>query len=116
MIDVPLGAHLTLKALVDRPLKDGIRIGQVGQVREAGVVVPDNSVTLSKDGLGFTVRFDKVDKTMDFQFEFHDEDMVKGKRRIRIRPLDDQSRQGRPGRRAAAPGAGSPCRRRGAGR
>ncbi len=88
-IDVPLGTNLTLKALVDRPLKDGVRIRQVGQLREAGVVVPDNAVTLDADGAGFSVHFDKIDKTMDFQFEFHDEDNVKGKRRVRIRPIDD---------------------------
>jgi hypothetical protein len=91
MIDVPLGANLTLKALVDRPLKDGVRIAQAGQLREAGIVVPENPIALDKDRLGFSVRFDKVDKTMDFVFEFHDEDNVKGKRRIRIRPVDDQA-------------------------
>ncbi len=90
-IDVPLGTILTLRAKVERPLKDGVRIAQVGQLREAGVVVPDASVTLDPGGLGFSVQFGKIDKTMDFAFEFHDEDNVKGRRRVRIRPVDDQA-------------------------
>lgn len=90
-IDVPLGTDLTLKASVDRPLKDGIRIAPAGTVREPGVVVPESSVTRDPDGMGFTVHFEKVDRPMEFQFEFFDEDSVRGKRRVRIRPVDDQS-------------------------
>lgn len=90
-IDVPLGTNLTLNAIVDRPLKDGIRISPAGQLRDPGVVVPDNAVTRSPDGSGFSVRFDKIDRAMEFQFEFFDEDNVRGKRRVRIRPIDDQA-------------------------
>lgn len=90
-IDIPFGSHLTLKAKVDRELKDGIRIRPPGAgLKETGSVVPDRPVTRDDDGKGYSVRFDNVVKMLDFAIEYHDLDNVKGKRRFRIRPIDDQ--------------------------
>ncbi len=89
-IDIPLGSNVTLKARVDRALKPGIRIRPPSAVgKETGSIVPDRPVERAADGLGYSVRFDNIAKTLDFNVEYHDEDNVKGKRRFRIRPIDD---------------------------
>ncbi|MCI0681278.1 MAG: hypothetical protein L0Y71_04170 [Gemmataceae bacterium] len=90
-IDIPFGSNVTLKARVDRELKDGIRIRPPGSgQKETGSVVPDRPVTRDGDGQGYSARFDNVVKMLDFSVEYHDLDNVKGKRRYRIRPIDDQ--------------------------
>lgn len=90
-IDIPFGSNLTLKAKVDRELKDGIRIRPPGAgLKDAGSVVPDRPVARDDDGKGYSVRFDNIVKMHDFVIECHDLDNVKGKRRFRIRPIDDQ--------------------------
>ena len=90
-IDVPLGSTITLRARVDRPLKESILIRPASQNNEAGVVVPESvPVVRDRDGKGFSVSFANVRRTMDFQFEFNDLDNVQGSRKIHIRPIDDQ--------------------------
>jgi hypothetical protein len=90
-IDIPIGSNLTLKARVDRELKPGIRIRPPSAAgKETGSVVPDRPVERDADGQGYTTRFDNITKTLDFNVEYQDLDNVHGKRRFRIRPIDDQ--------------------------
>lgn len=89
-IDVPTGSNVTLKARVDRALKPGIRIRPPGVGgKDTPGVVPDVTVARDADGLGYSARFEKIVKMLDFNVEYHDEDNVKGMRRYRIRPVDD---------------------------
>jgi hypothetical protein len=90
-IDVPYGSNVTLKARLDRELKEGIRIRPPGAgQKEAGAIVPDRPVIRDADAKGYSVRFDNVVKMLDFVIEVHDLDNVGGKRRYRVRPIDDQ--------------------------
>jgi len=90
-IDVPYGAGLTVKARMDRPLKEEIRIRPpAGTLKEAGSLVPNVPVERAADGAGYSACFGDVTRTLDFLVEYEDEDGVKGKRRFRIRPVDDQ--------------------------
>jgi hypothetical protein len=87
-IDVPLGTDLVVRAEADRRLREPVRI-VAPATRDAGSVVPDQSVELQTDRQTYQVSFKNVVRTLDFYFEFHDEDNVRGRRRIRIRPVDD---------------------------
>jgi hypothetical protein len=87
-IDVPIGTDLVVKAQTDRKLREPVRI-KAPAGREPGAVVPDQTVMLAEDGQSFQVDFRNVVRTLDFFFEFNDEDNVRGRRHIRIRPLDD---------------------------
>lgn len=91
-IDIPFGSHLTLKAKVDRPLQDGIRIRPPGGAgaKDSGAAVPDSPVLRDADGLGYSARFENIVKMLEFNVEYFDQDNVKGRRRFRIRPIDDQ--------------------------
>jgi hypothetical protein len=90
-IDVPYGASLTIKAKMDRPLKEEIRIRPpAGGLKESGSLVPDVPVERAADAAGYSARFDNVTRTLDFLVEYQDEDGVRGRRRFRIRPVDDQ--------------------------
>ncbi len=87
-IDVPLGTSLVVRAQTDRKLRAPVRM-KAPPARDAGVIVPDQTVQLGSDGQSFTVDFTNVVRTLDFIFEFTDEDNVRGRRHIRIRPVDD---------------------------
>ena len=52
--------------------------------------MPDRPVERAEDRQGYAVRFDNIVRTHDFLVEYQDDDGVKGKRRYRIRPVDDQ--------------------------
>jgi hypothetical protein len=89
-IDVPYGASLTLKAKMDRPLREEIRIRPpAGTLKETGSIVPNVPVERDADRAGYRATFKDVTRTLDFLIEYQDEDGVRGKRRFRIRPLDD---------------------------
>jgi hypothetical protein len=87
-IDVPLGTDLVVRAEADRKLRKPVRI-VAPAARDAGSLVPQEEIALGSDGQTFEVAFKKVARTLDFIFEFNDEDNVRGRRRIRIRPVDD---------------------------
>jgi hypothetical protein len=87
-IDVPIGTDLALRAEADRKLREPVRMKAPGS-KDTGAIVPDNTVQLAADGMGFQVEFSNIQRTHDFLFEFNDEDNVRGKRHIRIRPVDD---------------------------
>ena len=87
-LDVPIGTNLTLHAEADRKLREPVRI-KAPALLDAGAKVPDQSVQLSADGMSFHVDFQNIGRTLDFIFEFNDEDNVRGRRHIRIRPVDD---------------------------
>ena len=85
---MPIGADLVLRAEADRKLREPVRMKAPG-TKDTGAIVPDNTVQLAADGMGFQVEFSNIQRTHDFLFEFNDEDNVRGKRHVRIRPVDD---------------------------
>jgi hypothetical protein len=87
-IDVPIGTDLVLRAQSDRKLREPVRMKAPGG-KATGAIVPDNTVQLAEDGMGFQVEFTNIARTHDFVFEFNDEDNVRGRRHVRIRPVDD---------------------------
>ena len=89
-ISVPLGTNLVLHATADRPLKDGIRMRAPAQADDRGATVPNVPVLLDAGGTHFSITLDNVVKPHEFVFEFNDHDNVKGRRRIRIQPIDDR--------------------------
>ncbi len=89
-IQVPLGTNLVVHARTDRPLKDGIRMRAPALSDERGATVPNVPVVLNGGGKHFTISMQNVVKPHEFVFEFHDLDNVKGRRRLRIQPLDDR--------------------------
>jgi len=90
-IHVPIGTNLTLTAKADRPIKSGVRMQKPALSEERGAILPKTDVILKDDNQTFETRFANIKKTIEFDFEFHDYDNVKGKRRILIRPIDDRA-------------------------
>ncbi len=89
-IDIPFGSNLTLHAKHDRPLQEGIFVrAPVAGHKETGSVVPDGPVSRDDDA-SYSLRIDNITKLMEFNVEYSDRDNVRGKRRYRIRPIDDQ--------------------------
>jgi hypothetical protein len=89
-IQVPFGTNLVLHAQVDRPLKDGIRMRPPATAEDRGATVPEVPVALDAGGRQFAIGLRNIVKPYDFLFEFNDRDNVKGRRRIRVQPLDDR--------------------------
>jgi hypothetical protein len=89
-IQVPLGTSVVLTARADRPLRGGIRLAAPSRRDEPGSVTPAEPVRLLDDGQTFVTQFADVAKTIEFEFEFHDRDSVKGRRRILVKPVDDR--------------------------
>ncbi len=87
-IDVPLGTNLVVRAETDRTLRAPVRI-RAAPGRETGALVPTEAVVLGEDGRSFAVALRDVVRTLDFVFEFFDEDNVRGRRHVRVRPVDD---------------------------
>src|SRR5204862_256838 len=50
---------------------------------------PDQTVRIGDDGQSFSVDFKNVVRALDFMLEFNDEDNVRGKRHVLIRPVED---------------------------
>ncbi|MBM4069997.1 MAG: hypothetical protein FJ271_13750 [Planctomycetes bacterium] len=91
IVQIPIGANMTLYAEADRPLKDSVRMTRPAQTEERGAITPIQKVQLADDQKTFSVSFKNVVKTIEFYFEFTDRDNVGGKRRIVIRPIDDRA-------------------------
>jgi hypothetical protein len=89
-VQVPLGTNLVLHARTDRPLKDGIRMRAPAQADDRGATVPGVPVALGAGSKEFSVSLRNVVKPYEFLFEFNNLDNVKGRRRIRIQPIDDR--------------------------
>lgn len=89
-IQVPFGTNMTLQARTDRPLKDAMRLRAPAQADDRGATVPKVPVELDADGRRFTISLPNVVKPYDFVVEFIDQDNVKGRRRLRIQPVDDR--------------------------
>jgi hypothetical protein len=89
-VQVPLGTNLVLKAKTDRPLKDGIRMRAPAQADDRIATVPSVPVILADDGRQFSISLQNVVRPHEFVFEFNDLDNVKGRRRLRIQPIDDR--------------------------
>ncbi len=102
-IQVPIGTNLTLRARADRQLKGGVRLKAPANQEERGSVVPGVPVLFGSpaglvgqlppdwDGQTFGLQLSRIDKNLEFNFEFNDLDNVKGSRRILIRPVDDRA-------------------------
>ncbi len=90
-IRVPFGTNMTLMARSDRELRQGIRMTAPAASEERGAVVPVATIDLEPDRKSFSTQFSNIVKTIEFNFEFNDDDNVKGKRRILIRPDDDRA-------------------------
>ncbi|MCI0378880.1 MAG: hypothetical protein L0215_14835, partial [Gemmataceae bacterium] len=90
IIQVPLGTNLSLYAESDRPLQDGIRLRPPAGADERGAQIPDVPVVLASDGTSFRMSLKNVTRTYEFYLEFLDQDNVKGRRRIKIQPIDDR--------------------------
>jgi hypothetical protein len=88
-IQVPLGTSVVLTAKADRPLRGGIRLAAPSRRDEPGSVTPAEPVRLLDDQT-FVTQFADVAKTIEFEFEFHDRDNVKGRRRVLVKPVDDR--------------------------
>ena len=89
-IQVPLGANLVIHAETDRPLKAGIRMRAPAQTEERGAVVPSVPVVHADGASQFSISLMNVVRPYEFVLEFNDLDNVKGRRRIRIQPIDDR--------------------------
>ena len=87
-VDVPYGTDLVLRAETDRKLRSGLQI-TVPVVHDAGSAVPTEAVRLGDDGKSFYLPCKNVTRTLDFTVEFSDEDNVRGKRHVRIKPIED---------------------------
>jgi hypothetical protein len=91
VIAVPLGSSLTITARVNRPLKPGTaRVTEPARRDEAGSFTPPVSVTVH-DEQTFSTRVTNVRKVIEFDFEFRDENNVKGRRHVMIRPVADEA-------------------------
>jgi len=89
-IQVPFGTNLVLHARADRPLQNGIRMRPPALSDDRAATVPSAPVVLDAEGTHFYLSIPNVVKTYEFLFEFNDRDNVKGRRRIRIQPIDDR--------------------------
>lgn len=89
VVQVPFGTNMVLTAQSDRDLKPGILIRKSDKAK-ANANVPLVEV-MQQDKRTFETTFNNVDRLYDFQFEFIDEDNVKGKRRVIIEPVDDKA-------------------------
>ena len=57
---------------------------------DRGATVPTAQVLLAADGKHFSIDLPNVVKPYEFVLEFNDRDNVKGKRRLRVQPIDDR--------------------------
>jgi hypothetical protein len=89
-IQVPLGTNLELKAQADRDLRGDIRMLAPANREESGSITPAGQVRLLEDKRTFVTQFAGVSRPLEFDYEFHDRDNVKGHRRIVIKPIDDR--------------------------
>jgi hypothetical protein len=89
-VQVPLGTSVVLTARTDRELRGGVRLAAPTRREEPGSITPASEVRLQEDARTFVVSFPAVARTIEFDFEFHDRDNVKGHRRILVKPLDDR--------------------------
>ena len=89
-IQVPLGTNMVVRARTDRPLKDGIRLRAPAQADDRSATVPNVPVVLAPDGRHFSIALNNVVRPHEFVLEFNDLDNVKGRRRLRIQPVDDR--------------------------
>jgi hypothetical protein len=88
---VPFGTGVTLIAHSDRKLRD-VRVAEPDPKKreEKNSITPPTNVALSKDGQTFTCVFPDVRRFVEFDFEFKDDDGVRGNRRVLIVPIEDQ--------------------------
>lgn len=91
IVQVPIGTNLILRADIEpnRPLKEGVRVVAPDKFAETGAVVPEARVQLESPSR-FSLKINHVRKTHEFDLEFFDQDNVKGRRRVLIRPIDDR--------------------------
>lgn len=84
-IEVPVGTHLLLTGVSDKPLQlpGGVRL-----VLPQAAPVPAAAQQL--DARTFQVAFVAIKDPLEFMFELHDTDGVSGQRRVLIRPVPDQ--------------------------
>ena len=87
---VPAGTDVTIVGRTDRLLAD-IRIAEpeIKKREEKTSITLPARVDLGEDRK-FTCQFKDVSRTIEFDFEFKDQDGVRGSRRIIIMPLEDQ--------------------------
>ncbi len=91
VIPVLFGTDVTVTAVVDRRLKGGVRISEPVKRDEPGSLTPPVKVELLPGGKSFAARFPAVTRTIEFDFEYRDEDNVKGRRHIVLKPNDDKA-------------------------
>jgi len=91
-IQAPLGTTMTLTAEADRKLKDGILINRSDKAKPSALV-PLSQVKLHSDHKTFSMQIPKLETLAEYDFtlEFIDEDNVKGKRRVNIKPVEDKA-------------------------
>jgi hypothetical protein len=91
-IMVPFGTAVSIAGHCDRKLKD-IRVAEPdAKKREEKIsTTPAAAVTLDADGQSFTCSLGEVRRTLEFDFEFKDDDNVRGLRRVLIVPVEDQA-------------------------
>ncbi len=87
-IDVPVGADLKLVARPDVKLQKSIRI-RPPVTPDLGSTVAPGPVVVADDGMSFSTELKKVTKPFDFILEYNDEDGVSGRRRFKVRPVED---------------------------
>ncbi len=91
VILIPLGSSLTVTAVADRELREGVRVAAPVKRDEAGSLTPAANAELRPDRKTFSVGFKNVFRVIEFNFEFRDTDNVKGRRHIVIKPVDDKA-------------------------
>jgi hypothetical protein len=89
-IRLPLGTNVTITAHSDRKLRT-VRVAEPEKKREdpSSITVP-NRCELAADKQTFTVKFDDVRRTMEFDFYVEDENGVKGRRPVMVYPIKDE--------------------------
>jgi hypothetical protein len=90
IIPVPLGASVTVTATINRKLKRGTaRVTEPVKRDDPGSETRPAPVTVH-DEYTFSARFENIRRLIEFEFEFRDEDNVRGRRHVVLRPVDDQ--------------------------
>ncbi|MFO0969666.1 MAG: hypothetical protein U0793_29255 [Gemmataceae bacterium] len=88
-ITLKYGSDLHFIAEADRPLKGKILVTAPEKKEEKDGLLPAAAPVLEENKLRFHLDFKNVREPYEFLLEFNDEDNVKGRRRVIIKPKED---------------------------
>jgi len=88
---VKYGSDLKLIAETDRPIKGKVLLTSPQKAEDKAAELPKSAPVVAEGGKSFSMTFPHVTRPYEFMLEFNDEDNVKGRRRILIRPKVDMA-------------------------